>query len=134
MNSTSTNGELAYRVLDHIESHPEQYNPDTEISFVDLDGYITDAADGIQVADFTGWTCLLSGDRLDTGDHGHDGTGVLTADGVSHDAHDRAVALLGLTSDDNDWVLGLDAGRDIASLRSAVAETFGSRSRRTVTR
>ncbi len=127
MTSGRLNSQLAHRVLDHIEAHPEQYSPDTEISVVDADGFITDSADGRLIASFTGWTCLLSGDRLALSDHQHDGVGIVSAVGESHDAHYRAANLLGLEVDDDDWVLGMEAGLTVAALRNSVIEIFGLR-------
>lgn len=48
---TTPNAELAYKVLDHIDAHPEQWRQDL---------YIGKAECGT-VACFAGWTCLLSG-------------------------------------------------------------------------
>lgn len=50
---TRPNAELAYRVLDHIDAHPEQWDQGT---------YIAKAECGT-VACFAGWTVLLSGEQ-----------------------------------------------------------------------
>lgn len=50
---TTPNAELAYKVLDHIDAHPEQWNQGV---------YIGKAECGT-VACFAGWACLLSGEE-----------------------------------------------------------------------
>jgi hypothetical protein len=49
---TGLNTELAYRVLRHVQEHPDQYDPGI---------YIAEEPDRI-TADFLGHTCLISGD------------------------------------------------------------------------
>lgn len=51
-NPTTPNADLAYRVLDHIDEHPEQW---------DQGRWIGKAECGT-VACFAGWACLLSGE------------------------------------------------------------------------
>jgi hypothetical protein len=48
---TAPNAELAYRVLDHIDAHPEQWDQGVYIGKVECG----------TVACFAGWTVLLSG-------------------------------------------------------------------------
>jgi hypothetical protein len=50
-----TNAELAYRVLDHIDAHPRQWDQTT---------WIRDGECGT-TACFAGWTVLLSGHRVE---------------------------------------------------------------------
>lgn len=49
---TGPNAELAYRVLDHIDAHPEQWRQ----------GWWLTKADCGTAACFAGWACILSGD------------------------------------------------------------------------
>lgn len=50
---TTPNAELAYKVLDHIDAHPELWRQDI---------YIGKAECGT-VACFAGWACILSGEK-----------------------------------------------------------------------
>lgn len=122
------NAELAYRVLDHLTANPHQYDPIVASGWYDADGYATDENDGTLIGDFEAWACLLSGDRnLEDFDDGNGYYGVITADGVAVDMEKRAVELLGLTPDVNDWVLATEEGDTLADLAAAVAEVFGPR-------
>jgi hypothetical protein len=52
---TTPNAQLAYRVLDHIDAHPELWNQAVYIG----------PADCNTAACFAGWVCLLSGEEPD---------------------------------------------------------------------
>jgi hypothetical protein len=51
---TTPNAELAYKVLDHIDAHPETW----------YQGQWIAKAECGTVACFAGWTCLLSGEKF----------------------------------------------------------------------
>jgi hypothetical protein len=54
--TTKPNAELAYRVLDHIDAHPEQWNQGLWVTKVECG----------TAACFAGWACLLSGEKPDS--------------------------------------------------------------------
>lgn len=80
------NAALAYRVLDHIDAHPEQWNQGL---------YIGKAECGT-VACFAGWTCLLSGETPSYFGDGQTETSWLTFNGDQIPVADRAEQLLGV--------------------------------------
>jgi hypothetical protein len=51
---TTPNAELAYKVLDHIDAHPETWHRASGLRRLSAE----------PVACFAGWTCLLSGEKL----------------------------------------------------------------------
>lgn len=120
---TAPNAALAYRVLDHIDAHPEQH---------DQSQWIATTADCGTIACFAGWTCLLSGDSPawspyeNVEDEADTGTVTVVEHGMPHDmtVSTRSTELLGI---------GLhDAGRlfyanDREDLGRRVAEIFGPR-------
>lgn len=118
------NAELAYRVLDHINAHPEQHDQGT---------WITVGTDCGTVACFAGWTCLLAGDMPATPlfHHSNEVSRVTVVDDGNEDhAHDRTVKyraaeLLGLYS--GEWRLLFYTRSD--ALPRVVAEIFGPRPR-----
>lgn len=120
------NAELAYRVLDHLTTNPHQFDPVLAPGWYDTNGYMTTENNGTLTGDLETWACLLSGDRLlEDGFNGE--YGVTTADGVDRDMYDRAVELLGLTPEVNDWVLGFGEGDTLNDLAKNIAEVFGPR-------
>jgi PAS domain-containing protein len=85
MSDHKPNTELAYRVLDHIDAHPELWKQDVYIGRSDCG----------TVACFAGWACLLSGDEPHV-----DLYYVKTPAGVRVYASDRAEELLGIPSEE----------------------------------
>jgi|GEM_PF-3357940 hypothetical protein len=123
MTAPTPNAELAYRVLDHIDAHPEQHDQGT---------WIKVGTDCGTVACFAGWTCLLAGDTpaipLIT-IHNEVSRVTVVEDGNEDHAHDRSVKyraaeLLGLYS--GEWRQLFYVGSR-AALGRVVAEIFGPR-------
>lgn len=130
MTDIERNADLAYRVLDFIEAHPDQYEAVADIAWVDSDGYHVTPGRGKLLADFGGWTCMLSGElprilggAKDSYYSGH----VVTADGLVWDTTDRAATLLGLLADVEDSILCYEEVDTLDKLRAAVHATFGPR-------
>lgn len=115
------NAELAWRVLDHIDAHPEQW---------DQESWATKNDCGT-AACFAGWTCLLSGDKPVWSEWANveDSTAyVTTAANQERTVSRRAAELLGIKRDDE----GDDEGDDLFNayntrddLGRLVAEIFG---------
>jgi hypothetical protein len=109
------NAELAYRVLDQIDAHPELWDQ----------GWFFTMTDCGTTACFAGWTCLLSGEMPDyerQGFIGLDGDEAYwLASGERADV--RALELLGLT---NGFRL-FASGNTRADLQLCVEELFGPR-------
>lgn len=122
MTDTKPNADLAYRVLDHIDAHPEQWEQDI---------YIGKAECGT-VACFAGWTVLLSGEKPFFGQHD---TGTETS-WLDHDGNRvhvpaRAEELLRASrwaregyDDEEDLFSGANNRADLGRL---VGEIFGPR-------
>jgi hypothetical protein len=109
---TTQNAELAWRVLDQIDAHPETWNQATW--------------DCGTSADFAGWAVRLSGGRSE-----ERFPVTVVVDGppeiVGLEVGEAAMILLGsdcLTADDDDL---FDAGNTRADLARLVAEIFGPR-------
>lgn len=118
------NAELAYRVLDHIDAHPEQwYQPQ----------WVTrpDGADCGTAACFAGWASLLSGDEPAwefAGDEATETILVKAGGGEPRMVGVRAAELLGITPDDKfDLFHEHNTREDLGRL---VAEIFGPRPER----
>lgn len=114
---TAPNAELAYRVLDHIDAHPEQWNQRW---------WFTQLECGT-AACFAGWACILSGDQprvTDADDEGEFST-VIRPDGLLDNVEDRAEALLGL--DDRRSSMLFFALNSREDLGQYVANIFGPR-------
>jgi hypothetical protein len=115
------NAELAWRVIDHIDAHPDQHDQ----------GHWVRQTDCGTTACFAGWTTILSGDRPVTELPGYvDGfTDVVTVDpeGRSYDltVQARARELLGITHQAAHDLFYNAMSLD--DLRDAVAEIFGPR-------
>jgi len=113
---TTPNAELAWRVLDHIDAHPEQWNQGQ---------WIGEAECGT-VGCFAGWAVMLSGGRRDP----DSGLVVGLADLDGFDVWEAADALLGIGPDylnDRGLPDPYDGLRSRESLGEAVAEIFGPR-------
>ena len=124
MTAPTPNAELAWRVLDHIDAHPETW--DQSWWFIVTDCGTTGC--------FAGWTCVLSGDTPDTpGPIGAlaigEGSSMveLAQQGGYRHAADRAAELLGFGANDAraDELFG--AGNTREDLGRLVAEIFGPR-------
>lgn len=122
---TTPNAELAYRVLDQIDAHPELHRQRWWLTVADCG----------TAACFAGWACILSGDEpvipFD-GEPGDEFSHVRTADTKIH-VGDHARALLGLDSS----VEGRDRAAELffddntrEDLHRIVAEVFGPRPER----
>lgn len=116
------NAELAYKVLDHIDAHPESWDQANWITLTDCG----------TAACFAGWTCLLSGDEptwlgrapLMIGPP-RSTTSVRVAGLFVHDISHRASDLLGILGDGaHDLFSPL---HDRESLGIVVEEIFGLR-------
>lgn len=119
------NAKLAYRVLDHLTANPHQFDPTLAPGWYDTDGYTVAENTGTLIGGLETWACLLSGDRLlEDGFNGEYGVTTTTGD---RDMYDRAVELLGLTPEVNDWVLGYDENDTVNDLAKNIAEVFGPR-------
>jgi hypothetical protein len=124
---TAPNAELAYRVLDHIDAHPEQHN---QAVFLRTPGGMADEVEAITpevvaqhcgtTACFAGWAALLSGLELDrfSGD-------AILPDGLTRDIELTARDLLNLTPPQSDELFY--AAQHIDEVRATVAEIFGPR-------
>lgn len=63
---TASNAELAYRVLDHIDAHPERHDQSDFVrSAVNTPSITADRMPCGTTACFAGWTVLLSGHEID---------------------------------------------------------------------
>lgn len=123
---TTPNAELAYRVLDHIDSHPEQWNQGL---------YIGKAECGT-VACFAGWAVLLSGNEptFDESYVAHNGVRVTQdciVDGWAQNVSHRAQELLRADrwvhegeADEADLFCQFNTRDDLGRM---VAEIFGPR-------
>lgn len=114
------NAKLAYRVLDHIDAHPEQWSQREWI-------YRPDAADCGTAGCFAGWACMLSGDQpmWNQGKQTERFAMEIAVDGVCKPIRDRAVELLGIDEDEDDLLF--DACNTRGDLGRLVAEIFGPR-------
>lgn len=118
---TTPNAELAYKVLDHIDAHPELWHQDVYIG----------KADCGTVACFAGWACLLSGEKPKFNRWSPASTDELEAGPGSEFVSLRAEELLRADR----WVdEGADHERDLfdqdntrEDLGELVAEIFGPR-------
>jgi hypothetical protein len=123
---TVPNAELAYKVLDHIDAHPEQWRQQDWISR-------PDGADCGTAACFAGWACLLSGDTPRWEFPADELTErVNTTSGVElvHDVefvNDRAAYLLGISLYEADSLFDAENERD--GIVRLVTELFGPRPR-----
>lgn len=109
------NAALAYRVLDHLVAHPDQFAYDMEIAWVDPDENVTEPHLGRMVGNFAGWTCVLAGRN--------------PVDLTDPDlAADTAVKLLGFDNDEDEYPLLVWPQIDtVVQLQQAVPEVFGPR-------
>jgi hypothetical protein len=127
MTAPTPNAELAYRVLDHIDAHPEQHNQRV---------WIEDRGDCGTAACMAGWTCLLSGDQPRFHGDGDPEAEFVIHAGVTRGDYipDRAAELLGMKPDG-----GAQTGFRLfepsntrEDLGRLVAEIFGPRPEPTV--
>jgi hypothetical protein len=120
---TAPNADLAWRVLDHIDAHPEQHNQKSWVSR-------PDGADCGTAACFAGWTCLLSGDKPAWEFQADEETDRVTVDGRydDHVAY-RAAGLLGIYYHGAELNRGhlFDPENDRLRLGELVADIFGPR-------
>lgn len=118
MTAPKPNAELAYRVLDHIDAHPEQWVQST---------WVTKTECGTAGC-FAGWACLLSGEKLDSEEF----LGIMLRSGLP--IPDKAEELLGASRfvaslvdgewEDEDLFHEANTREDLGRL---VAEIFGPR-------
>jgi hypothetical protein len=92
---TKPNAALAYRVLDHIDAHPEQWQQESWISRPDGAGCGTAGC-------FAGWASMLSGDKPHWWSGPSERTDTVTVDGCQHFLGERAAELLGIPDEDAD--------------------------------
>jgi hypothetical protein len=116
---TAPNAELAYKVLDYIEAHPERHDQN---AWVGEGGPVDATAESVEscgtTACFGGWTVLLSGLAIDIA------AGVVL-DGERLDVSTAAGKLLGLSEGQKENLFfGAD---DLDDVRFEVAEIFGPR-------
>jgi hypothetical protein len=111
------NAALAYRVLDHIDAHPEQWRQNWWFTQRDCG----------TAACFAGWACVLSGDqpRVTDADEVGEFSTVIRPDGALANVEDRAEALLGLDGDKAGALFYASNTR--ADLDLLVIEIFGPR-------
>jgi hypothetical protein len=120
---TKPNAELAYRVLDHIDAHPEQWNQSL---------YIGKAECGT-VACFAGWTVLLSGATPKFYGVYEGSTAAAALGGLHHVVPELAEELLGASRWVETFVDGepdmdlFDQDNSREDLGRLVAEIFGPR-------
>lgn len=113
------NAELAWRVIDHIDAHPDQH--DQEVWIRRGDGCGT-------VACLAGWACLLGGDQPDFHQDDPEASDVLTGQALMP-VKERAAQLLGIPYDP-DAFYGhalFNAYLTREDLGALVAEIFGPR-------
>lgn len=110
------NAALAYRVLDHIDAHPEQHNQGDWIARIDDCG---------TAGCFAGWTCLLSGDEPVWYRHNPRATDAIAVDGVVRSVGVRAQELLGIDSTERYNLFHEE--NDLNDLHRLVAQIFGPR-------
>jgi hypothetical protein len=115
------NAELAWRVLDHIDAHPEQWNQGL---------YIGKAECGT-VGCFAGWTVLLSGAQPIYGATTGYQTAYIEVDGRFKHVGDYAEELLGVSrwadeGTDEEWDL-FHEGNTREDLERLVGQMFGPR-------
>jgi hypothetical protein len=114
------NAALAYKVLDHIDAHPEQHEQSVWTTMT----YCGTAAC------FAGWTCLLSGDRLVEDEDGDTDVEVWVGGNIRR-IPERAAELLGIPYAPL-FVLPyghdlFNPGNEREDLGRLVAEIFGPR-------
>jgi len=113
---TAPNAELAYRVLDHIDAHPEQWRQSQWVGVADCG----------TIACFAGWTVLLSGATVHP-------AGEVVADGpeelIGMDVPDAADKLLGISPKTLPLIVAdpYDGLLTREELGKAIAEIFGPR-------
>lgn len=118
MTDLKPNAELAYKVLDHIDAHPEQHYQQW---------WLRQSECGTQAC-FAGWACILSGDKPlmpsnpELGDQFDD---VELPDGSRDFVSDRARRLLGIEEYDADSLFFSMNTRE--NLTELVADIFGPR-------
>ena len=88
---TTPNAELAYRVLDHIDAHPDQHDQHVWIERV-----MSGGKDCGTAACLAGWACLLSGDTPVFGDESEIGTCEVSTGRTYESVPERAAELLGI--------------------------------------
>lgn len=118
MTDLKPNAALAYRVLDHIKAHPEQWLQDWWFT-------ITDCG---TAGCFAGWTTQLSGDTpriAPDASIGAEFAYVIRPDGVVVDVSTRAAEQLGIDTPDACALFA--ASNDLDDLAWAVTEIFGPR-------
>ena len=115
------NAELAYRVLDHIDAHPEEHDQGAWIL----------RRECRTTACFAGRVSLLSGDEPQLDPNGGEWVDSVrsAAIGRVRHIHNRAAALLGITESQADRLF--DATNTREDLGGMVTEIFGPRPERT---
>lgn len=114
MSTATPNAVLAYRVLDHIDAHPEEHR---QTAWVDQDSCGTTAC-------FAGWACLLAGDQAPPPADCPSAM-VFSPDGHLHGVFDRAQEHLGIDEETaEDLFSGDHLAEDLAEL---VPQIFGPR-------
>jgi hypothetical protein len=90
VSATKPNAELAYRVLDHIDANPEQWDQQVWIERRDDCG---------TAACLAGWTVLLAGDKPDFVLEESEACEVVIGDHDTMQIKERAAQLLGIPFD-----------------------------------
>jgi hypothetical protein len=115
---TAPNAELAYKVLDHIDTNPEQWNQTDWITKGDGEDCGTAGC-------FAGWACMLSGWKPYFVDQYRTRTGLVMIGGRDSMIAERAPDLLGISYTQADDLFHEDNTRE--DLGRLVAEIFGPR-------
>jgi hypothetical protein len=128
MTALALNAELAYRVLDHIDAHPEQH---------DQGLWFAEKYECGTVACFAGWTAMLAGGRLAKVKDEWDFATTVIVGGLPEELIGKhvsyaAAVLLGIAEDlddeDEAQALRIFNGHNTREdLGELVAETFGPR-------
>ncbi len=122
MTNLKPNAELAYRVLDHIDAHPSEWNQTV---------WVLNEGDCGTSACAAGWTCLLAGDQPRFHSDGDPEAEYVTPGGKRSRVYipDRAAELLGMEPDGGEQtgyrLFEPNNTRD--DLGRLVAEIFGPR-------
>jgi len=116
VNRPTRNAALAWRVLDHIDANPDQWDQEVWISRSPGCG---------TAACFAGWACLLSGDQPEFDTKFDSEADVVYANGDVALVQFRAQKLLGVTASEQDDLFALNNTRE--DLGNLVAEIFGPR-------
>jgi len=110
---TTPNAELAYKVLDHIDAHPKQWDQ----------SFWLDRTDCGTVGCFAGWATALSGLEAKFNEWGYGR--YVEVDGQPTMFREAAKELLGIGEEEGNALFSADNTRE--ALGELVAEIFGPR-------